>query len=507
MRLPADEELIAYLDGELPPEKQEEIRRLLAASWEARNRLAAIERDIQLYIDVGTHHSEPHLPPADLVWERIAPRLAERPQPHPWRRYTIAAVILVAALALNSLRPKTPHTVSAAEVLGRAETAEAAAPSGVMHRTLRVSRMRSGEAKVQSTVWEVWRTPGSTRVRHQPHTPLIEEVRRALSRSGFDADRPLSAVAYASWRRGIQPFRESVERRDAGFEVRTVRDAERGLIEASLTLRSGDFHPIAQQLTIRTDSGPELYELREMDLRIVAFDSLPRNFFEPDVTVPPPPPPLPGEPQIAAPEPVLLPDPADLLASTLSAHAALHRTGECATANLAVLRQAPDRVDIRGTVPTSERKARLLDSLAHLPLLRLDIQIAEPAAAPVPDLQQIASRLRLPEPEAISLLAYLEAITADAEALRNHTAGLDPLDAASSEVFGKAVQEHLAALQINLANAARILDPNIQPSPGARSSVADFASHVLRSCSLSAAGQTSRHALAAACASLSRHAR
>ncbi|MFN7934190.1 MAG: hypothetical protein U0R19_12740 [Bryobacteraceae bacterium] len=507
MRLPADDELIAYLDGELPPEKREEMRQLIAASWETRNRLAAIERDIQLYMDATVYHPEPQLPPAHRVWETIAPQLAERTPVQNWWRYATVAVIVIAAFASIALRRETPAApVSAVEALARAERSEAASVSGVVRRTLQVSRRRSGQAEVQSAVWEVWRASGSARVRHQPQPPLIEEVRSALARNGFDADRPLSAAAYSSWRRSIQPAGESVDRRDTGFELRTTRAAERGLVEASMTFRPSDFHPIAQRLTVRTDSGPELYELREMDLRVVAFDSLPRNLFEPAVTVPPPPSVVPAPPSGAS-ELSILPHPGDLLAAALTAHAALHRSGDCATEHLEIVRQSPDRVDIRGTVPSSERKARLLDALADLPLLRLDIQVAESVSKPAVNLEQMAAHLRLAEPDVISLLALLEAITSDAEALRRHTAGIEVPAGSLVEGFGKAIEEHLAALRINLAHAARILDPAIEPGQGAGLSPAAFAASVLRSCSVSAAGESRRETLAAGCAALSRQAR
>lgn len=526
MRLPGDEELIAYLDGELPHARREEIRRLLEASWEARNRLAALERDIQFYMDATAQTHQPSLPAEDRVWETIAPRLAQKPRGWHWRKLGLTGAIAAAVLIGAMVRLGSPPAISAAEALARAGRAEAAAVARihapVVHRTLRVRRTVPGRVETQSAVWEVWRAEGASRVRHWTRSGdqrVVDRVREVLRQGRMDSDEPLSAAAYAAWRRQCDPQLERVELGREEVVVQTGRAGHEGLVQASLTLHGGDWRPVAQHLTVQTDEGTERIELREMEFRVLAYDSLPRNFFASAVTVIPPV--IVPRPPEAAPEPMveLVPaaDREALIASALQAQAALHRIGECGSRYLEIVLEAADRVDVRGTVPAAERKAGVMDALGELPLLRLDVQVADIGNEAVSP-QRISDRLAMTEAEAISLLALLRAITSDAEALRRHTSGLHAVEVASAHAllrtpFEKAVREHLTALRTNLAEAARLLGADEAAGTDAsgalgdwHSGVAELGEMVLRSCSASSAEGLPKQQLAGACAQLGREA-
>lgn len=72
---PEESELLAYLDEELAPERQAEIRRMLAASWELRAQLARIERRVERYIEATAFQSSGEPPDVDDLWRDFSGRL------------------------------------------------------------------------------------------------------------------------------------------------------------------------------------------------------------------------------------------------------------------------------------------------------------------------------------------------------------------------------------------------------------------------------------------------
>ena len=98
MAHPSDDDLILYLYGE--SQRREEIARALAASAEARQRLAALRR---LFAAIPVEEP-PQLPAAygERVWRRLRPRLAPAAE-RPWRWLEVAPRRLAAAAAAAAL--------------------------------------------------------------------------------------------------------------------------------------------------------------------------------------------------------------------------------------------------------------------------------------------------------------------------------------------------------------------------------------------------------------------
>ena len=154
---PSDAELLAWLDGDLSPERRAEVVRLLELDWEVRAQLASLERCIEAYVRVVPPPPGEEPEPFDLVWSRLSPRLqVESGEKVPvskrsdsasgMRRWLTAG--LVAILAGGALLWAVlwqGRSVSAEEVLDRAVTGEARSGQGlaqpVIYRKLEVERL------------------------------------------------------------------------------------------------------------------------------------------------------------------------------------------------------------------------------------------------------------------------------------------------------------------------------------------------------------------------------
>ncbi|MBI4903329.1 MAG: hypothetical protein HY820_06830 [Acidobacteria bacterium] len=440
MRTPAEEQLMAYLDGELSPEARADMECRLAASWELRARLAELQRDVEFYVR-ETVFQPAVLPPEDVVWRQLQQRVrsmpvTSTPAPPGWRRVVTIGGIAAAVAAVLLLQLPNRPAATADELLERARRAESVESDAVLrpvvHRRLRVRHTSAGRQAAQSVVWDVWRASRPERMRHHTSNgsaPLVEQLRAVFARSGMDPDRPLSAAVFSQWCRlrqtaGAQVRRTSLQDGREGVVVRAQPAPGGGdsVVSSALTLRTADWRPVAQELTVKTNAGTERYEIDEMEYHLLSYDSMPPDFFQhPPATASAPaveavvlPQPTVLEPAPSLPEPQPA-DPADLLRTALVAHLSAHRAGLCT-----------------GT-PRPGGLSRA-----------------------------IVERLRLPEAQTISLASLLEAIAGDAGALRRHIDGYSALEitAASAELraqFRRILEEHLAALRSNLKQAAALL--------------------------------------------------
>ncbi len=71
IELPDDSELLAFLDGQLGPERHGEIEKLKEESWELRLRLAEMSQDIETYTKATLTLVPDETPPFEAFWEGI----------------------------------------------------------------------------------------------------------------------------------------------------------------------------------------------------------------------------------------------------------------------------------------------------------------------------------------------------------------------------------------------------------------------------------------------------
>lgn len=325
-----EDELLAFLDGELTAERQAEIRELCETDWETRARMARVQRRIEKYVEATAHHSPADIPSFDDFWLGLSPQLRETPAHQEsaaspedaisevrvwlplfdrlvdrfaWQPSRLQwAVNLMMVLAMCGgvvylFKSTSIGTVSAQELLhlsAEAENGRADRISEpvVYHRLQMRRRTKSG---VDLLAWESWDDTTRSQVRlrvedtqgerflrgNKSQTPaLLAEYERILAQNRMDSQRPLSAAAYARWRESVRRGAEHVTEislpdspQDVGLKLTTVvvgPHAPDSIIEASLIVRRSDWHPVAQSLKVQGDN-----EIREYELGELAYGVLP----------------------------------------------------------------------------------------------------------------------------------------------------------------------------------------------------------------------------------------
>jgi len=441
---PADGELLAYLDGELAPERQSEIQQLLESDWKLRVRLTEIERDIETYVKATHPQRQIELPPFDDLWRGVSSRLADPLEPLPvemelrlrkreamglvtlvrrWsdallrrpvlRRWSVAATIgltITAGLAFWFLSSEHLCVVSAEELIERATQSEAAqtkqVAEPVVYRRIQVKRTGAGE----SVIWESWRETGKNqfwqrvadrqgwrdfnRPNDRAMPALIAEIEAIFRINHLDSRRPLSAAAFAEWRKTIRSKSETVtelalpgNKANDGLKLTTVPQepyALNAIIEASLVVRRSDWHVVTQRLKAQGENEVREYELSEMAYEVLPLQAL--TVFAELAPAPlstatiPPSPSLGGDMAAPSPSPTVAPTETALKDAEVGALFALHQMQADLGEQIEVTRDPAGRIVVRGLVETPERRQQLSEALRHLPLVVVRLHTVEEAA-------------------------------------------------------------------------------------------------------------------------------
>jgi hypothetical protein len=434
----------------------------------------------------GSVAAEPELPSDLSVWDDLEPKLARARRSKLRKSIWInggAGVIAAAVVVAAIVRMTNPTTISAADVLERARRAEAA-ESGlavkpvVVHQRLRVRRTGPARGESESVVWDLWRASNTARTRQQSsqsNASIVEDLQTVFRQNGIDPDRPLSAEGFADWRRSRTFGREQVDA--AGRETVVIRtepvpDRDRSILSAALTVRSEDWRPVTEEVTVQTGDGQVRYEIDQLDHHVLASASIPPDFFDPPPafivrTAPAPLPVVILEPA-PQPEPLVAPaEPVESFAATMEKQLSGHRAGLCA------------------------------DPAVHDDVAR-----------------QIVGRLNLAEPETLSLISLVKAIGDDAGALRRHAVlfseAPDSISPGLELRFRQILEEHIAAMRSNLAQVSVLLGVASEPVTAEPlekhepEEILHFVDRVEGLRSRAAAGELSRDQIAATSAELSR---
>lgn len=433
---PNDAELLAWLDGDLTPERRAEIQRLLETDWELRTALTRLEQCIGKYIEATQHQSPPHIEPFDDFWQRLAPQLPAMTAlpteptrtPHwrtPWRAAlkptafgwgwasgVTVTVLLVLGLIGYFLFSSQVRMVSAEELLQRSMQREdlraQQLTDPVVYHKLQVRR----GGQPETVQWESWEDARRKQVRQRvadpqgwrflrehdnTAPPLLTELVQILRHNQMDEQRPLSAAAFAVWRKRLRAQTESVTESRDGL-ILTVRSAEpyavQQIQEASLLFRKSDWHAVTLRLQVQGNDAVNSYELSEAAYEVVPLAAL--TVFADAAPLPaatitaPTPVPAPTLARaVAALAPTVTPaafapTSAALQEAEIAALFALHQMQADRGEQIEVGREAERQIVVRGLVETDARKEQLQAALAGLPLVVVRLQSVEEAVRQAP---------------------------------------------------------------------------------------------------------------------------
>jgi anti-sigma factor RsiW len=421
---PSDNELVLYMDGELPHKDSAHLCGHLEACWSCRVHLEKLEKTVSTFIDYRNQIEAPIIEPPnqwrgfDSKLYRLAEEKGRRSllaivrnsftrflfqiRPRPAFVFgSFSAILLV--LFLTYLE-RTP-SVSASELLRRAAEARASELRGiaqpVTYQKIRFRRKASASSPEDLATLEIWNDASNDRyrvstegwshlylkaesfgehgdrsaVKDETHDQggakpqLIFALETTYQSNRMDWRNPLSPGSYLSWRNSLLPRNEHVERSDIPGEGRaltltTVSNEnvpEGGISKCQLVVRERDWHPIEQRLRVRTAGGETEFDLTEVTFQVVSLTVLgPFIFAEPPAHVS-------SANEFTRASAGRLPTSAEIDAAEIAARVALHRIQADLGEPIEILRSTPGHVEIRGLAETEQRKARLTKALENIP--------------------------------------------------------------------------------------------------------------------------------------------
>jgi hypothetical protein len=306
------------------------------------------------------------------------------------RRWPLMAMVSTLLVAVGASVWLGTVTVSADEALARAEHAEVrqwlATPQPIVYQ--RIELRVASRGLHRDARWESW-SESSGKVRRfateQPvQRSIVTRYLDTLARNGLDQGPPLSAAAFVRWRSQLpasadrKEHVESVHTPDMGLALRIHLHWLRpqppgGIVDASVLLRTSDWHPVEQMLQVQTSDGEiERFDLTEHHAAVVSRDALSGSSIEDAFTTP--------SPKVAPAAAVATVSTADLDDVETQALFALHQLHADRGEQIEVIRRA-QHVEIRGVVDSADRLAAIAGALSHIPHTRFSVVQADRAAS------------------------------------------------------------------------------------------------------------------------------
>jgi hypothetical protein len=384
----SDEQILTFLDGELSQKESETARDHFESCWRCRARREQLETTIFSLVEYRQSLLEPFLPPPPFGEDRLLSRIEQDRKRQPnalghWivsrfgclRDYkmnpTMASVVVIAVAiaALFIIWQRNTPTVSANELLGKAQTwdnqrSEKSTP-GVIYQEISI---RVGKKKFHRTLYrdrQGMRKPKPESISYDPTIEAQFEI------ANVNWNEPLSVSNYKTWHDALPSDNDKVSR--SGKDLLTVTTTNpNGIVSRqSLTVRRHDFHPVERTVDV---VGIGEIEIAELNYAILDWDAVNEALFEPfQVSVPVTPMTTPVRARTNVP---LSPTPTDLDGAELRAWLALNEIGADAGEQVRITR-LPDSVEIRGIVDTDKRKNELLNAVGTIRYLRPSILSVE----------------------------------------------------------------------------------------------------------------------------------
>lgn len=380
-----DEELLGFMDGEVRIGQARRTRLHLEACWSCRRRYEQIQTAIFEFMDYRKQLAARDMPPPSSGRVQFLAQLHNeiaRTRPSWCARIfnrlrscvfvmnpALSACLILAGVAMTLLLSlRNPTTVSAGELLKKAEAAETHF-SDIKKHVLVSQRIRliSPTTTLECSLYR------DSEGRQHPRTSLLSKADRGvkgrLELAGVNGQQPLSAADFHRWHDNLSDKQDTVSEDNATVTLLTSTSSNI-VTQASLTLRKIDFHATRRRIVFR-DFGA--IEISEVDYGVSDWrESLAAPLFETANAS------LPVAASISQPvgPPPALPSPVDLNEAELRALLVLNEANADSGEQI-VIRQSQSSVQVTGIVETNARKNELENSLRGLPLVNTRVHSAE----------------------------------------------------------------------------------------------------------------------------------
>ena len=494
---PEEEQLLRYLDGELPAQAAGDVRSHLEACWQCRAALEDLQNVVSQCVHYRKNVLQRHLPAPPAPWvdiyrkfdeidasmepvffdrpvflNRIL-RLLKSPFNTAGRKWTLAAAVLLVLLGLFYRYHQTP-SVQAAELLRQAVAAANAHPDKprrieIRTRHRRLTRPAVASQKIGLSAADV---------------DGLNSLQAMFERANYNWTDPLSAQSFQAWRSQLTDKRDRVSAERQAYRIETSTDAS-DLRQATLTLRTADLRPLQERLEFSNQEWVEITEIAD-DAPTVASNNAGEN-----------------RPPVAAPRPIvnatsdatIAQAPAATATDELQVVAALHDVGADLGDPVEVSRSQSE-ILVRGVGIAAARQQEIRNAIGSNPRVVVRFSDSPPAAVeehpivttdapPAGDIRQLQTRLAEQlggranlEQLAAEVLDSSESLMARAYALRRlaeqfPVAAERELSLTDRELLKRLRAEHASALRRQASEIDRKLEPVLATVPGDRGTTPD----------------------------------
>ena len=264
---PEEEQLLRYLDGELPVQASGEVRSHLEACWQCRAALEELQNVVSQCVHYRKNVLQRHLPTPPAPWvdiyrkfdeidTSVEPvlfdrfwRLLKSPFDTASKKWAVAAAALLVLLGIFYRYRQTP-SVHASELLRQAVVAANAHPYQPRRIQIRTRDHRLIRPAVSSQ-----KTGLSV-----PDAAASNSIEAMFERANYSWTDPLSAQSFQAWRDQLPDKRDQVSEENQAYRIETSTNASE-LRNATLTLRTADLRPVEERLEFSNQEWVEITEV------------------------------------------------------------------------------------------------------------------------------------------------------------------------------------------------------------------------------------------------------
>ena len=266
---PEEEQLLRYIDGELPAQASGEVRSHLEACWQCRAALEELQNVVSQCVHYRKNVLQRHLPTPPAPWvdihrqfdeidasvepvlfNRIL-RLLKSPFDTTTKKWAVAAAALLLLLGIFSRYRQTP-SVHASELLRQAVVSANTHPKQPRRIQIRTRDRRLIRPAV---------APQKTGL-GAPDGDASNSLQAMFERANYSWNDPLSAQSFQAWRNQLSDKRDQVIEQQQSYRIETRTDTS-DLKQAALTLRTRDLRPVEERLEFSNQEWVEITEVAD----------------------------------------------------------------------------------------------------------------------------------------------------------------------------------------------------------------------------------------------------